>query len=213
MSRKKQKRLDEVETFPNVFGSSFEMKGKWRDGYFKNDGEVILELACGWGYYTLALAEKFPGKNFIGIDKKGDRIWKGAKMALEGGLKNVAFMRILIEKLDQFFEKGEVDEIWITFPDPHSKPCRANKRLTSPRFLEIYKKVLKDGGNLNFKTDNDNLFDYSMEVFREREYKILDLDEDVHGKDDVPELLQIMTYYEKKFMKLGAKIKYVRLEI
>lgn len=187
----------------NVFVDPTEMKGKWRE--FFGDGEIILELACGHGYYTLALAEKFSRGNFIGIDKKGDRIWEGATKSAE--VKNAAFVRCLIEKLEDYFEEGEVSEIWITFPDPYPKPSKARKRLTAKRFLEIYQRILKPGGVVHLKTDNEALFDYSIESLADFGAEVLKINRDVHKKPT--KLLAIRTFYENKFLAEGKKIKYL----
>ena len=176
-----QKQIDEVGSFPNVFIAEDKMAGDWRKNYFKTseDSILVLELGCGAGEYTLEMAEHFPDKNFIGADKKGDRIWRASKKALRSefqtgtnsdfnkeSLKNVAFIRTLAEKIEHFFKENEVDEIWVTFPDPHSKPCRSQKHLTSERFLNIYKKILKPGGCVHLKTDNTNLFEFSLQTLK-----------------------------------------------
>src|SRR6195952_1312475 len=165
MGKDKLRRFAEIETFSNVLqldeGKPY--KGGWSKSFFKNDNPVVLELACGKGEYTVNLAQLFPGKNFIGVDYKGNRIWRGAKTAVEDGVNNVAFLRIQIENLLDYFAHGEIDEIWITFPDPQPQLSREKKRLTSPRFLTKYKELLKPGGNVNLKTDNDVLHAYTAE--------------------------------------------------
>ena len=155
MGKDKLRRFAEVETFANVLqlDEGKPLRGQWSKEHFKNNNPVVLELACGKGEYTVNLAQLFPDKNFIGVDYKGNRIWRGAKTALEEGVHNVAFLRIQIENLLDYFAKGEVDEIWITFPDPQPQLSREKKRLTSPRFLEKYIEVLKPGGYVNLKTD------------------------------------------------------------
>ena len=223
MARNKQKQLDEVGKLANVFENPFEMKGKWHE-FFGNNNPIVLEVACGGGEYTLAMGEKFADKNFIGIDKKGDRIWRAAKKALRAefatdtdndfndkSLRNVAFMRILVERLSDFFDDGEVSEIWVTFPDPQPKPCKARKRLMAKRFLKLYSQVLKADGVLHFKTDNTPLFDFALEELEELNMSPDEIIRDVHGMEEVPELLQIKTYYETKFMGVGEKIKYLRV--
>ena len=169
MGKDKLKRFAEVETFSNVLqldaGKPF--KEQWSTGFFKNSNPIILELACGKGEYAVNLARLFPGKNFIGIDYKGNRIWRGAKTALEDGVNNVAFLRIQIENITDYFGPGEVDELWITFPDPQPQVSREKKRLTSPRFLEKYRPILKPGGYINLKTDNDGLHIYTTEKIDE----------------------------------------------
>ena len=163
MGKDKLKRFAEIETFSNVLqlDAGKVYKGNWGANFFKNNNPVVLELACGKGEYTVNLAQMFPGKNFIGIDYKGNRIWRGAKTAIEDGVPNVAFLRMQIETLIEYFAPGEVDEIWITFPDPQPQLSREKKRLTSPRFLNMYQIVLKPGGAINLKTDNDGFYAYS----------------------------------------------------
>lgn len=197
--RKKLIRFAELKTLENVFEVPFEVRG-----------EVILEVGCGAGNYTLALARKYPQKTFIGVDVKGDRIWRGAKKALLEGLKNVFFLKTMAEKLPEFFDKNSISEIWITFPDPFPKPSKAGKRLCSERFLEIYKKILKPGGAVNFKTDNEALFNFGLSEAQNGEWKITKELRDVHKKKNRPEILKIITYYEEKFIREGRKIFYSR---
>ncbi len=222
MPRKKQKHIDAVEDLENVFGRESKMESLWQKKYFKNQAPIVLELACGHGHYTLGLAQNFPEKNFIGVDRKGDRIWKGASKAGEQKLKNVAFLRCLIEDLDEYFAENEVYEIWITFPDPFPKPSKANKRLTSPKFLDIYRKILKPGGKIHLKTDDAQLFYYSLEVAEATKCLIEEKNVDLHGQDRLNDagskktdegfdpLRGIRTYYEDKFMKEGKNIFYLR---
>ncbi len=201
-----------VTELANVLEYPVEMKGKWREDFFQSAGELVLELGCGSGQYTLNLAEKFPQKNFIGIDRKGDRIWRGAKDSLS--VKNAGFCRILIERLADFFAPGEVDEIWVTFPDPRSKPSKANQRLISPRFLEIYRQVCKPGAVVHLKTDFLPVFDYAVSVVKEDEgCEILEEIRDVHGQAEVSDLLAILTYYEKRFMGEGVPINYLKFSL
>lgn len=240
MTRNKAKQIEEVKSLANVFSvwesGDFDVGGMREKvrGYF-NNGEreggqefslpLILELGCGEGFYTLALAEKFPEKNFVGVDKKGDRIWRGAKRALgaemrvgssgemqEESLRNVAFMQAPIEKLDEIFEPSAVDEIWITFPDPKPKPCNANQRLISPRFLEVYRKICKPEAVVHLKTDNLAFFEFALETVKEAGLEIFEETRDVHGKKNVPELLQILTNYEKRFMGMGVPINYLKFK-
>lgn len=174
MGKDKLKRFAEIDTFSNVLqldaGKPF--KGEWSKGFFKNNNPAVLELACGKGEYTVNLATLFPDKNFIGIDYKGNRIWRGAKTALEENVPNVAFLRIQIENLLDYFAPGEIDEIWITFPDPQPQLSREKKRLTSPRFLDKYIEILKPGGCVNLKTDNDGLHAYTAEKIEELKLKL-----------------------------------------
>lgn len=185
-------------------------KGQWPRGFFKNDNAVVLELACGKGEYAVNMAKLFPDKNFIGIDYKGNRIWRGAKTALEEGVANVAFLRIQIEAILDFFAPGEVDEIWITFPDPQPQLSREKKRLTSPRFLEKYKPMLKSGGFVNLKTDNDDLHQYTSEKIEELGLKLHVKTEDLYHSEFADEVLSIKTYYEKKYLQDNKNINYLK---
>lgn len=212
MGKDKLKRFAEVETFSNVVqldaGKPF--KGRWGTDFFKNDKPVVLELACGKGEYSVNLARMFPQKNFIGIDYKGNRIWRGAKTALEEGVANVGFLRIQIETLLDFFAPGEVDEIWITFPDPQPQVSREKKRLTSPRFLEKYKAILKPGGFINLKTDNDGLYGYTAGKIAELGLALHVKTEDLYQSEYADEILSIKTYYEKKYLKSDKNINYLK---
>ncbi len=223
--RNKLFKFAEILTYPNVFenpdfhdphliglnGEKVEMKGKWDELYFKNGNPIILELACGRGEYSYALGKTFPDKNFIGVDIKGARIYQGAKKTLEANLQNVAFLRTKIELIDHFFETNEISEIWITFPDPFLRESKANKRLTSPRFLDLYRKILKSNGLIHLKTDDPTLFEYSLETLKEDpNAKILYQDDDIYTKP-LPEVaLEIKTYYEIQHLSKGRKIKYIR---
>jgi len=212
MGKDKIRRFAEIETFDNVLqldaGKPF--KGNWATGFFKNDNPVVLELACGKGEYTVNLATMFPGKNFIGIDYKGNRIWRGAKTALEDGVPNVAFLRIQIENLTDYFAPGEVDEIWITFPDPQPQLSREKKRLTSPRFLDKYRVLLKPGGCVNLKTDNDGLHAYTAEKIAELNLPLHTKTEDLYHSEFADEVLSIKTYYEKKYLQHNKNINYIK---
>ena len=212
MGKDKLKRFAEIDTFGNVVqldaGKPF--KGKWAADFFKNDQPVVLELACGKGEYTVNLARMFPQKNFIGIDYKGNRIWRGAKTALEDGVSNVGFLRIQIETLLDYFADGEIDEIWITFPDPQPQLSREKKRLTSPRFLEKYRQVLKPCGFVNLKTDNDGLYAYTAEKIAERDLNLHIKTEDLYHSEYADEVLSIKTYYEKKYLQVNKNINYLK---
>src|SRR5574341_2560269 len=170
MTVKKLQRFAELSTFSNTFQNPAGMKGNWNKLYFKNDHPIILELACGKGEYTLELAKRFSGRNFIGVDLKGARLWRGAKTALEQNLTNVAFLRIPIEKITEYFAQNDVEEIWITFPDPFPRKGKAKKRLTSPRFLNLYRQILRPWGLVHLKTDDLNLFEYTREILKGEGY-------------------------------------------
>lgn len=212
MGKDKLRKFAEVATFKNVLqlDEGKVMKGKWAEKHFGNNKPIVLELACGKGEYTVNLAKYFPERNFIGIDYKGNRIWRGAKTALEEGIENVAFLRIQIETLLDYFDAGEVDEIWITFPDPQPQISREKKRLTSDKFLESYKIVLKVGGYVNLKTDNDDLHAYTCEKLQELSLLIHAKTEDLYHSDLVDDVLSIKTYYEKKYLVHNKNINYLK---
>ena len=226
--RNKLQKFAEVLSFPNVYenfdakqpglsgkdGEPVEMNGQWAKKHFGNDRPITLELACGKGDYALALAGRFPERNFIGVDIKGARIWRGAKYALENKLENVAFLRTRIEQLPCFFEKNEVAEIWITFADPFLKKGKENRRLTSSPFLDRYKKLLQPGGLIHLKTDNPTLYEFTLETLADRkDYPLLFHDDDIYAKPlPMPEL-EIKTFYEKQHLAIGRTIKYVRFQL
>ncbi|RVT98386.1 tRNA (guanosine(46)-N7)-methyltransferase TrmB [Mucilaginibacter limnophilus] len=212
MGKDKLRRFAEVATFSNVvqLDAGKEYKGKWASNFFKNEKPVVLELACGKGEYSVNLAKMFPDKNFIGIDYKGNRIWRGAKTALEEGVANVGFLRIQIETLLDYFAEEEVDEIWITFPDPQPQLSREKKRLTSPRFLDKYKQILKHGGFVNLKTDNDGLHAYTAEKIAELNLNLHVKTEDLYHSEFADEVLSIKTYYEKKYLESNKNINYLK---
>ncbi len=212
MGKDKLRRFAEIATFDNVkqLEDGLPYKGKWVADFFKNDKPVVLELACGKGEYTVNLAQLFPEKNFIGIDYKGNRIWRGAKTAVEENIPNVGFLRIQIENLTDYFGEHEVDEIWITFPDPQPQISREKKRLTSPRFLEKYKQVLKPGCLINLKTDNDDLHAYTAEKIEELGLKLHIKTEDLYHSPFATEVLNIKTYYEKKYLQDNKNINYLQ---
>ena len=212
MGKDKIRRFAEIETFSNVLqldaGKAY--KGQWNTDFFKNSNPVVLELACGKGEYTVNLAQMFPGKNFIGIDYKGNRIWRGAKTAIEESVNNVAFLRMQIENLVDYFAPGEVDEIWITFPDPQPQLSREKKRLTSPRFLNMYQPTLKPGGAVNLKTDNDGLYAYTADKIDELKLNLHIKTDDLYNSEFADEVLSIKTYYEKKYLKHNKNINYLK---
>ncbi len=217
MSKKKLKRWVEMETFEHVVQPGFEevykknyyLKGKWANEFFGNMNPVILELGCGKGEYTIALARKNPQKSFIGVDIKGARMWRGAKDAMDEHLKNVAFLRTRIELINSFFSTDEISEIWLTFPDPQLKKRRNKKRLTSPRFLNSYNQFLKPGGIIHLKTDNAVLYHYTLNLIKKNQLEIVKSSEDLYNADEVTNDLAIKTHYEKQFLSQEKKIYYL----
>ena len=212
MGKDKLRRFAEIDTFANVFQleEGKPLKGNWTNTNFKNANPLVLELACGKGEYAVNLAQLFPNKNFIGIDYKGNRIWRGAKTALEEKIENVAFLRIQIENLPDYFSEGELDEIWITFPDPQPQLSREKKRLTAPRFLDKYKPLLKTGGRINLKTDNDQLYLYTCEKVEELGLIVHKQTNHLYTSDIITEELSIKTYYEKKYLLHDKNINYIQ---
>lgn len=211
MGQKKLIRFEEIKTFSNVLIYPQHMHGKWQE-HFGRSGAITLELACGKGDYTLELARRFPEENFIGVDIKGNRIWSGARTALDEGLGNVAFLRTSIDRLDSYFLPAEVKEIWITFPDPFLRASKAGKRLTHPRFLHLYHRVLQPGGLIHLKTDSPELYAFTREVIAENNCSLLKDIADVHGTDS-GELLGIKTFYEKMHLENGRTIRYLQFTL
>jgi len=203
-----EERDNVIERTKDIYDS---IKGKWRASYFKNDNPITLELACGRGEYSVNLAKRFPEKNFIGVDIKGERIWKGSTLALENQLTNVAFLRTPILLIENFFEPGEIDEIWITFPDPRPRKRDIKRRLTSPRYMNIYKKLVKQGSYVRLKTDNSLLYSYTLEETQNRDdIDDLRFTDDLYSSDLRAECFDIQTRYEEMFTAKGEKIKYMR---
>lgn len=227
MGKDKLKRFREIGEMDHVKQPSTEemlkgcdrLKGKWASEVFGNDKPIVLELACGKGEYTIGLAKRDPSRNFIGVDIKGARIWRGAKTAVEQGMDNVAFLRTRIDYITSFFAEDEVSEIWITFPDPQLKDRRARKRLTHPMFLKRYKTFLKTGGTINLKTDSSTLYDFTMDVIHSLRLKVLAQTIDVYRlgvakfDDERNDVLAIRTYYEQMWLDQGKKIKYIRYSL
>lgn len=213
--KRKLERFKVIESLPNVIEPSKEIyhyvRGKWNLDHFKNDNPITIELACGRGEYTVGLASLFPDRNYIGVDIKGERIWKGSTRAVEENLTNVAFLRTMILLIENFFSEGEVNEIWITFPDPRPKKRDIKRRLTSPRFLAIYKRLLSKDGYVRLKTDNTGLFEYTLEELQSRK-DITDLEftHDVYNSELRAECFDIKTRYEHEFASKGEKIKYLK---
>lgn len=212
MGKDKLRRFAEISTFQNVIEleDGKALKGNWANHHFKNKLPVILELGCGKGEYTLNLAKLYPEINFIGIDYKGNRIWRGAKTAIEEHITNVAFLRIQIENLLDYFETDEISEIWITFPDPQPQRSREKKRLTSPRFLNMYKIVLQKNGPIHLKTDSDLLYAYTNEKIIELGLKSYIHTNDLYKSSFADEVLSIKTYYEKKYLAYDKNINYLK---
>lgn len=195
-------------------GEQFLMSGKWAELHFQDTQPITLELACGKGEYTVGLAERFSDRNFIGVDIKGARIWKGARRALQQELPNAAFLRTRIERLNVFFAPAEVSEIWIVFPDPFPRESKSNRRLTAPYFLDIYRNVMGPGGIVHLKTDDKNLYHYTLEVIAaDARCAILYYDDDIYAKALPAEELDIKTFYETQHLAAGKKIKYVRFSL
>jgi len=223
MARKdKLKKFADVATFPNVMQNyhykkpelknhlyeTLELKGNWSADFFKNHNPLILELACGKGDYTLGLARMFPDKNFLGLDVKGNRIWFGARTALEENLTNAGFLRTRIEQVQLFFAPAEVSEIWITFTDPF--PKSPNRRLTAPVFLDKYRAICAPGAIIHLKTDDPDLYQFSLEVVQQQNLKILEAYDDIDAAGRRSNELNIKTYYEKKHLEKGRTIKYLK---
>lgn len=223
MGRGKLEKFADMERYENVFEypyhvmeqKPFDMKGQWRERYFKNDGPIVLELGCGRGEYTVELAKRFPETNFIGVDIKGARMWSGATQALEEKLPNVAFLRTNIEIIDRFFDCDEVQEIWLTFSDPQMKSVR--KRLTSTYFMNRYRKFLTDGGLIHLKTDSNFLFTYTTYMIQRNSLPLLFSTEDLYHTEGLDEqtrnILGIKTYYETQWIERGLNIRYMKFRL
>ena len=243
MGKNKLARWNELGSFQNVIqpeigevsGKDHPIKGKWNSEIFKNSNPVVLELGCGKGEYTVELGRIFPDNNYIGVDIKGARMWRGAKTSNENRMTNVAFLRTRIEFINSFFSADEVDEIWITFPDPHPGAKNTNKRLTSPVFLEKYLSFLKENGIIHLKTDNTELYKFTGSVIRKHRLKLLASTDDLYSKGHVADnmnleisksinhpgeisdffenILSIKTHYEKQFLVKGMKITYLAFRL
>lgn len=221
MGKNKLAKFSEMETFPHVFQytysalheseEQFPLKGKWSD-FFGNDNPIVLELGCGRGEYTVALAQLFSEKNFIGVDIKGSRMWAGAKESHLKGMKNVAFIRTNIEIISEFFSTDEVAEIWLTFPDPQMKKVR--KRLTSTRFMELYQQFVKENGIIHLKTDSNFMFQYTVEMIKANQYPVIFQNNDLYHSDfSDDKILSIKTFYEQQWLERGLTIKYIKFNL
>ncbi|MCD7978120.1 MAG: tRNA (guanosine(46)-N7)-methyltransferase TrmB [Tannerellaceae bacterium] len=216
MGKNKLAKFDDMEGYPHVFQypfatlqeKGFDLKGKWRKDFFKNEHPIVLELGCGKGEYTVGLGKLFPEKNFIGVDIKGARMWSGAKESYEAKMQHVAFLRTSIELITYFFESGEVDEIWLTFPDPQMK--KVNKRLTSTRFMRMYREILSKEGIIHLKTDSNFMYTYTVEMAKVNQYPILFNTDDLYHSGSTDEILNIKTYYEQQWLDRGLTIKYIK---
>lgn len=214
MGKNKLRKFAEMDANPLVFqypaaavrlAGEIPLKGRWGQDVFHNDRPIVLELGCGRGEYTVGLARRTPDKNFIGIDIKGARMHAGASEALREGMTNVAFLRTDIEAIDHFFAPGEVQEVWITFPDPQMQKCR--KRLTSTRFLNLYRKILKPDGVVNLKTDSPFLYEYTRRLVELNGFEVLAMTDDLYGSGRADASTAIKTYYEQQWLSRGKKIK------
>ncbi len=212
MGKDKLRKFAEIDTFANVYQleEGKVLQGKWAQNHFKNSNPIVLELACGKGEYAVSLAKMFPAKNFVGIDLKGNRLWRGARTGVDENINNLAFLRIQIEDLLAYFGENEIAEIWITFADPQPQESREKKRLTFPGFLDKYKLLLSNGGKVNLKTDNDGLYNYTCE-------KVIELDlichkntNNLYQSEFADEVLTIKTHYEKIYLKRNKNINYIQ---
>ena len=220
-SKNKLKRFEENATFKNVVQptrqevetGSFAFKGKWNE-HFGNDNPIVLELGCGKGEYTVGLAQRNKDKNFVGLDIKGARLWRGAKTALEESMENVSFLRTQIELIDKIFAPDEISEIWITFPDPQIKYKRTKHRMTNEQFLEKYEMILKKGGIVHLKTDSEFMHGYTLGLLHGTNREVLYANHDVYKNEGSPaEVLQIQTFYEKQYLEQGKPITYLKFRL
>lgn len=219
-SKNKLKKFNDNQGYPNMFQPNYDdvkdgymMQGKWGADFFKNTNPITLEVGCGKGEYTVGLAANYPQRNFIGMDIKGARIWRGCKTSNENNMNNVAFVRNYVQMVSEIFGEQEIDELWITFPDPQPKKVKINKRLTSPPFLKRYSQILKEGGIINFKTDNEPLFDYTLEVIKEYGHELIVSVKDLYNCDGFEEVKSIKTHYEKLFSDQGFAINYMQFRL
>lgn len=219
MGKNKLKKFADMETIDFVFQypfarlqkETFPLKGRWGADFFGNDKPIVLELGCGKGEYTVGLARRFPDKNFIGVDIKGARMWTGASEARDTGMKNVAFVRTSIELIDSFFAPGEVSEIWITFPDPQMK--KATKRLTSTRFMNLYRRILVDNGLIHLKTDSPFLYTYTDLMVKLNSLPVVESTADLYASGSAGDILDIKTHYERQWLARGLTIKYLQFRL
>jgi tRNA (guanine-N7-)-methyltransferase len=216
VGKNKLQKFDDMRHYPHVFQypfsilneKGFEMKGRWNELFFKNEHPIVLELGCGKGEYTIGLGKLFPEKNFIGVDIKGARMWSGAKQALEDKLSNVAFLRTHIELISHFFASDEVSEIWLTFPDPQMN--KVNKRMTSTRFMKLYREILKDSGLIHLKTDSNFMFTYTNEMIKANRFPVNIQTDNLYNSHFTDKILSIRTFYEQQWLDRGLNIKYIQ---
>lgn len=221
-SKNKLKRFNENATFSNVVQPTREevvneqlaLKGKWRTDFFKNNNPIVLELGCGKGEYSVGLAERYPDKNFIGVDIKGARFWRGAKTAVENGLQNVGFLRTQIELIHHCFAENEVDEIWITFPDPQIKYKRTKHRMTNSEFLQRYKQILKPEGLMHLKTDSEFMHGYTLGLLHGEGHEVIYANHNIYKNEGAPNVVTaIQTFYEKQYLEINKPITYIQFKI
>lgn len=223
MAKNKLRCFAENKTFEHFFQPSYDelmtgfpLKGRWHADIFGNDNPIIIELGCGKGEYTVSLASNYPNTNFIGLDKKGARLWRGGKTSHENQMSNVAFIRTQIELIEHLFSPGEVSEIWITFPEPQPRISKIKKRFTSPQFIERYRKIMKPEGIIHLKTDSDLFYDYTLEVIREDAHELIYSNNDLYNNPDDPrikDVIAVQTFYEKRWLAEGCKIKYLEYKL
>ena len=219
MGKDKLKRFEENKRFDclyqpefdELFRNDYKVKGRWNTEHFRNNNPIVLELGCGRGEYTVEMARSFPDKNFIGVDIKGARMWRGAKSVTEESLLNAAFVRCRIEFAESVFGAEEISEIWITFPDP--QPKKSNKRLTSSFYLNRYGNFLKRGGIIHLKTDSAFLHEYTLELIRHNNLELIEACNDIYGTNRADRLLSIKTHYEKQFLSQGIPITYLAFKL
>lgn len=218
MAKKKLIHFQENLLFPHLFQPSyhdllagFSLRGRWKEDFFKNDNPITAELGCGKGEYTVGLAGKYDARNFVGIDWKGARLWRGSKTVSEQGMQNVGFVRAMIDHVERIFAPSELSEIWITFPDPQVK--KEWMRLTSPRFLARYRNILIPGGTIHLKTDEQSFYNYTLDVIREHNHRLLLHTDDLYNSGINDDVVAIRTYYEKRWLALGKNIHYIRFQL
>ena len=221
MGKDKIRRFNENKTFQNVVQptreeaiNEFALKGNWNKEFFKNDNPIVLELGCGKGEYTVAMARRDKDRNFIGVDIKGSRFWRGAKTCLDEGIENAGFLRTQIEIIDHLFAENEVSEIWINFPDPQIKYKRTKHRMTNSEFLQLYKKILKPDGVVNLKTDSEFMHGYTLGLLHGEGHQVLYANHNVYKNEGAPEVVTaIQTFYENQYLEINKAITYIRFKI